>query len=57
MPLYDRFKRRDPSPKEQANWDALMGAEKEKQKQERQEADRRLNKDAAARKFDQFRFK
>lgn len=55
MPLYDRFKRRDPSPKEQANWDALASAESERQKQLRKEQERQSYKDAARRKLDQFK--
>lgn len=57
MAMYDRFKRRDPSPKEQANWDSLLNAEKDKQKQQRQEAERKENRESAARRFDQFRLK
>ena len=36
MPLWDRTKRRDPTPKEQANWDRLFTAEKERQRKERE---------------------
>ena len=47
MPLYDRNKRRDPTPKEQANWDRLFAAEKEKQRQAREKM--RYSNDAAKR--------
>jgi hypothetical protein len=36
MALYDRMKRRDPTPKEQANWDRLFAAEKDKKRKERE---------------------
>ena len=56
MPLYDRSKRRDPTPKEQANWDRLFSAEKEKQRKERQKKAGRFGNDAAKRNFlDKFR--
>ena len=54
MPLYDRSKRRDPTPKEQANWDRLFAAEKEKQRKQREKT--RYSNDAAARSLlDRFR--
>ena len=54
MGFYDRFKRRDPTPKEQANWDRLFAAEKEKQRKEREKT--RYSHDAAKRSMlDRFR--
>lgn len=54
MPRFNRMKRRGPSPKEQANWDNLFAAEKEKQKRARQEEDRKLA-ESTRRRLDQFR--
>ena len=34
--IYDRKKRRDPTPKEQANWERLFAAEKEKRRKDRE---------------------
>jgi hypothetical protein len=33
--FYDRMKRRDPTAKEQANWDRLFATEKDKRRKER----------------------
>ena len=56
MPIYDRSKRRDPTPKEQANWDRLFSAEKERQKKARQQKPGRFGNDAEKRTFlDRFR--
>ena len=56
MPIYDRSKHRDPTPKEQANWDRLFSAEKERQRKARQQKPGRFGNDAAKRSFlDKFR--
>ncbi|HVL52104.1 MAG TPA: hypothetical protein VM754_11445 [Actinomycetota bacterium] len=58
MRLYDRMKKADPTPKEQANWDRLAAAEVERQRKLRkEEAEGRRVKDTAAknRVLEQFR--
>jgi hypothetical protein len=56
MPLYERSKGRDPTPKEQANWDRLFSAEKESQRKKRQQRPGRFGNDAEKRSFlDRFR--
>ncbi len=52
--LYDRTKRRDPTPKEQSNWDRLFAAEKEKQRKEREKM-RFTNAQAQRSMLDRFR--
>ncbi|MGQ0678641.1 MAG: hypothetical protein ACT4OM_03110 [Actinomycetota bacterium] len=57
MRLWDPKKLRDPTPKEQANWEVLFNAEKQKQKQKRQEEDRKFNREQAERRrLEQFRY-
>lgn len=58
MPLYDRSKKREPTPKEQANWDRLAAIELERQRKLRKEqaSGHRGADEAAKRRFlDQFR--
>jgi hypothetical protein len=56
--LYDRTKKADPTPREQANWDKLAAAERERQRKKREEDEKsRKGADLAAkqRMLDQFR--
>lgn len=56
MPLYERSKGRDPTPKEQANWDRLFSAEKDRQRRERQQKRGRFGNEGEKRSFlDKFR--
>ena len=58
LPLYDRTKKADPTPREQANWDRLAIAEIERQRKiRRDEAEGRRGGDMAAkqRMLDLFR--
>lgn len=58
MGLYDRSKKADPTPREQANWEKLAAAERERQRKKREEeAKSRKAADLAAkqRMLDQFR--
>jgi hypothetical protein len=52
--LYDRTKRRDPTPKEQANWDRLFAVEKENRRKEREKM-RFSNASAQRSMLDRFR--
>jgi hypothetical protein len=56
--LYDRTKKADPTPREQANWDRLAAAERERQRKKREEKEKsRKISDLASknRTLDQFR--
>lgn len=56
--LYDRTKKADPTPREQANWERLAAAERERQRLKREEeAKSRKGADQAAkqRMLEQFR--
>ncbi|CAN5737992.1 hypothetical protein BH23ACT12_BH23ACT12_20450 [soil metagenome] len=58
MGLYDRTKKADPTPKEQANWERLATAERERQRKQREaKAQGRKGADQAAKQrfLDQFR--
>jgi hypothetical protein len=56
--LYDRTKKADPTPREQANWDKLAAAERERQRKLREaESQGRKGTDQASKQrlLDQFR--
>lgn len=58
MGLYDRTKKADPTPREQANWDRLAEAERERQRKLREaEAKNRKGGDQVDKQrfLDQFR--